>query len=159
MTEEGGSDPALGFFHDIVEPTVAEFLHQPHDTRLGLLACLTLASMSDHYFHARPRDVAPCRQPGHFRGMLKDAHFAFRQVADIANATKHVQPLPGRAALQHMSEQDVTVGLLRAGWPINGRMVMLEVRPGEWWLLSDLVQAATDMWREKLGLAPGSAAT
>jgi len=54
VDEQSPLDDAMIFFREVVEPTVAEFVERPDDRRRGCLACLCLASMADHYFHARP---------------------------------------------------------------------------------------------------------
>jgi hypothetical protein len=51
-------DNATAFFRDVVEPTVAEFMHDRSNKRLGCLACLAVASMTEHYFYGRLQDSA-----------------------------------------------------------------------------------------------------
>src|SRR5580704_156399 len=83
-------DRALWFFHEVVEPTVEEFLREPESMRLGCLACMALDSMVDHYFHARPIEGAAA-SPERLRAALS-ATWAFKQVSAVAKATKHVKP-------------------------------------------------------------------
>lgn len=146
-------DGAIEFFREIVEPTVAEFLNRSDDRRLGCLACLCLASMSDHYFCARPRLRDECADANVFRRKIGQSHWAVRQVIGIANATKHVQRLPGRVGYQDISRQSITCSNLSAGWPISGNQVMIEVEGGDLWLLADLVEAALEFWRDRLAEA------
>ncbi|MBB3264072.1 hypothetical protein FHW79_001687 [Azospirillum sp. OGB3] len=143
-------DGAVEFFREMVEPTVAEFLDRPDDRRLGCLACLCLASMADHYFHARPRMRDERADPNGFRRKIGESHWAVRQVIGVANATKHVVRLTGRVGYQDISAQPITCANLRAGWPINGNQEMVEVEGGELWLLADLVEAALEFWRDRL---------
>lgn len=146
-------DPAVAFYRQIVEPTVVQFLTQPSDARLGCLACLVLASMADHYFHAREKPVEGHDEVGRFRFALGETHFPYRQILSVANATKHVLPSRGRLGFEQIEPDDIHVGNLRCGWPINGRYVMITVRADEQWPLHRLVALARDMWVEKLGLS------
>lgn len=152
------ADPAASFFREIVAPTVADFLSTPDSRRLGCLACLALASMADHYFHARTAPVEGHNNPDEFRRSLGAQHWGAGVVIGVANATKHVVRRPGRAGYEDVQTQSITMGNLRAGWPMNGRMVMVEVEPGNIWLLRDLVRASFDFWQKKLSLPPGKAA-
>ena len=103
MTAEP-DDAARSFFREIVEPTVVEFLEQPADRRRGCLACLCLSSMSDHYFHARPKSVDGCANPNAFRVKLGDTNWAVKQVFGVANATKHVKRRTGRVGYEDVTE-------------------------------------------------------
>ncbi len=145
-------DEGLTFFRDMVEPTVAEFLARPDDRRRGCLACLCLASMADHYFHARPAFRDGCGDADAFRRKIAGASWAVGQVIGIANATKHVVRRPGRVGYEDIAERQIAFGNLRCGWPINGRQVMVEVEGGKLWLLSHLAQAALEFWRGRLAL-------
>jgi hypothetical protein len=143
-------DEALTFFREIVGPTVAEFLDRPDDRRLGCLACLCLASMADHFFHARAERDGCCDARA-FRRRIAAANWAVGQVIGIANATKHVERRPGRVGYHDIAPRQIACGNLRAGWPINGRRVMVEAE-GRLWLLSHLVKAAFAFWQTQLEL-------
>lgn len=145
-------DPALAFFHEMVEPTVEEFLANPQDKRRGCLACLVLSSMADHYYQSRPAPVDGHTDVHFFRRSLGTATWAFGQVLGVANATKHVLRRKGRVGFEDVTVQEIQLGLFQCGWPMNGEETMVETRPGDIWLLSQLVEAATDVWRQKLGL-------
>jgi hypothetical protein len=145
-------DDALAFFQEMVEPTVAEFLVRPDDRRSGCLACLSLASMSDHYFHSRPESVEGAQDADAFRRAVSAKNWAVGQVIGVANATKHVRRRPGRVGYQDVSVQEISMGNLRCGWPINGTEVMIEVKEDDLWLLSDLVEEAIKFWKLRLGV-------
>lgn len=151
--DEVADDKALEFFRDMVEPTVAEFLRAPTDRRQGCLASLCLSSMADHYFHARSKPEEGCVNENVFRKKVGDTNWAMKQVIGVANATKHVRPLPGRVGYDDVFSLEITCGNLRAGWPINGLMVMIEVEEGNVWLLSQIVEAAMRFWEERLHLS------
>ncbi|HYG87247.1 MAG TPA: hypothetical protein VD978_13400 [Azospirillum sp.] len=108
--------------------------------------------MADHYFHARPELREGYADANAFRRAIGESHWALRQVIGVANATKHVERRPGRVGYQDVSSQSITCGNLRAGWPISGTQVMIEVDGGEFWLLSRLVEAAREFWRNRLAL-------
>lgn len=116
-------DPAVEFYRQIVEPTVAQFLTQPDDARLGCLACLVLASMADHYFHAREKPLEGHDEVGRFRFALGEARWPYRQVLAVANATKHVLPYRDRLGFRQIGIDDIHAGNLRCDWPISGRFV------------------------------------
>lgn len=144
-------DDAVTFFQEMVEPTVAEFHKHPADRRRGCLACLCIASMADHYFHARPEGREGCSTADQFRQKVSGINLAVGQVIGVANATKHVVRRRGRVGYQDVSSQQITLGILRFGWPINGTHVMIEVEDGNLWLLSQLVEAAMTFWHDRLG--------
>lgn len=153
MSSTERPDPAVSFFHEIVAPTVADFLRAPESRRLGCLACLALASMADHFFHARSVPVEGHTNADAFRRSLGAQHWGVGVVIGVANAAKHVVRRPGRVGYEDVQAQEITFGNLRCGWPINGREVMIEVEPDNLWLLSTLTEAAMDFWKGKLGLA------
>ena len=138
----------------MVEPTVSEFLADPSDHRKGCLACLCLASMADHFFHARPDSRGGCKDADSFRAMVGKSDWAVGQIIGIANATKHVERRRGRVGYQDVSAQKITLGNLRCGWPFNGSQVMVETKAGELWLLSHLVEAAMVYWRNRVARYP-----
>lgn len=146
-------DQALWFFREVVDPTVTEFMSDTADVRRGCAACLVLAAMSEHFLAARPHDAEGCSTPQQFRGALRAKNWAFGQVVDVSNATKHVHRTPKRIGFEDIGAQNIHVGNMRCNWPINGREVMVETQPGRLWLLKHLVQTASEMWRNKLGLS------
>jgi hypothetical protein len=46
--------PDIQFFREMVGPTVDEFMADKSNLRRGLLACLLIAAMTEHYFEAHP---------------------------------------------------------------------------------------------------------
>jgi hypothetical protein len=145
-------DNGLTFFREMVEPTVAEFLAGPDDRRRGCLACLCLASMADHYFHAQPAFRDGCGDVRAFRVKIAGANWAVGQVIGIANAAKHVVRRSGRVGYDDIAPRQIAFGNLRCGWPINGRQVMVQAEGGKLWLLSHLAQAALEFWRSRSAL-------
>ena len=145
-------DGASAFFRDIVEPTVAEFLAGAGDQRRGCLACLCLASMVDHYFHARPEFRQGCRTVQAFSRNIASANWAVGQVIGVANATKHFARTEDRVGYEDIKTRPIAFGNARCGWPINGAYVMLQDPEGKVWLLSHLAEAALEFWRNRLTL-------
>lgn len=147
------------FYLTVVAPTVADFLAHPHDHRLACLACLCLSALPDHYIHAKPEYKSERRKAvkaiSALRESSREENWTVGQVNDIANAIKHVIRLDTRVGYQDVDAKDIRVGNLRCGWPINGTHVMVEVKPDEEWLVSDLVAAANEWWWRKLELADG----
>jgi hypothetical protein len=144
------SDCALAFFREMVEPAVADFLARPDDRRFGCTACLYLSAMSDHYFHARPQLAGSHKDADTFRRGLGKSSWILGQIIGIANATKHVLSSKSRIGYESVSIQDIQCGNARCGWPIGGTYVMVESIGGELWLLCDLVEAAAEIWRDRL---------
>lgn len=160
-TKETAAQPenaAVAFFHEMVEPTVAEFIAAPDDRRLGCLACLVLSSLADHYFHAfeAPKliDVSPKKlraAVGEFRSIAATENWSVNQIHDVANAAKHFAKVGDRVTLDNLEADEIgQCGVGRCGWPLNGRYVILEVAPNNTWLLSDLVEEAVRYWRSRL---------
>lgn len=153
------ADPALLYFREIVEPTVAEFMENRADKRRGCLACLALASMTEHYFRARPEHTAAgqraCDALSAFKGKVRAENKALGWIADVANATKHVVRYGKPDALKIgygdvRTEEMGRAGVLRAGWPIAGEEVL--VGADREWRLSVLIEAAMKFWRSELNL-------
>ena len=145
------ADDALMFFRDMVEPTVAEFMANRADKRRGCLACLVLASMTEHFFHARPELCAVGRAA--FKARVRSENWAVGAIADVANATKHVAGATDRGKWGYSDLQAMEMGqcgVLRCGWPINGEEVL--VGPDRAWRLSELIECTILFWRQKLGL-------
>jgi hypothetical protein len=157
MADEIAYDRALWFFQEVVEPFVEEFLRDPASMRLGCVACIVLDSMVDHYFHARPIEGA-ATNPERLRAALS-ANWAFRQVSAVANAMKHVKPdrRTDRSGFEKVETWRIDLGNFRAGWPMSGDEVMVDVAPSGSWPLPQLVKAAEEMWRGKLNLTAGFA--
>jgi hypothetical protein len=148
ITGREGADSETWFYAEIVSPTVVEYLTQRDSVRRGVLACVALANMANHYFHAR-QPVASLRN---FRTELRK-NGAFRLVEDVANGTKHVKrgtrSNDKHLGFEDIGAQEINFGNLRCGWPFHGTEVMVE-DDGNLWLLSQLVTAADEMWRNKL---------
>jgi hypothetical protein len=151
MNREG--DDAEWFYRVVMQPTVTEFLAHPDDMRRGVLAALVVSHIAEHYFEAR-KPIQGSANTQAFRQSLRDENGAYRLIADVADATKHV--LRGRQNGRQMAFEDVEArridfSNLRCGWPFAGIQVM--VRDGDTvWLLSRLIKAATEMWEAKLDL-------
>jgi hypothetical protein len=82
------------FFTQIVLPTVEEFSRNPGDIRRGVIACLTLQAMNEHYFHNNIFDSEKSKKVndkllGDFKKDLQINSAAFRYIMEIANGTKH----------------------------------------------------------------------
>lgn len=163
MTTGHAADPALAFFREVVEPTVAEFLADPADKRRGCLACLAIAGMTEHYFHAHP-DLARSGDAAlaSLKCTLRRENAAVGWIADVANATKHVLRPAARGNRVGYGDVETLAtsrfGVMRMGWPLGGEEVV--VGPEREWLLRHLVEEAMRFWRGKLNLvAAGSAPT
>ena len=144
-------DDALLFFNEVVEPTVKEFMADRANKRLGCLACLALASMTEHYFHAR-LDHAYGKK-NEFKGAIRKENRAVGWIADAANATRHVLRPDESSGIGYGDMQRLEIGLvgvLRAGWPIGGEEVLVG-REHEW-RLSTLIEDALSFWQGKLHL-------
>lgn len=145
------TDDALRFFREMVEPTVAEFMDDRADKRRGCLACLALASMTEHFFQARSDLSAVDRAS--FKARVRSENWAVGAITDVANATKHVVGAKDRSKWGYNDLQAMEMGqcgVLRFGWPINGEEVL--VGPDRAWRLSELIECAMVFWRQKLGL-------
>ena len=144
-------DDALLFFHEMVEPTVDEFMKDHGNRRRGCLACLVIASMTEHYFHARLDPML--ERVEDFKSAISSENRAVEWITDVANGTKHVVR---KKKLNKIGYADVQrketglVGILRAGWPIGGEEVL--VGRNHEWRLSNLIETAMTFWRGKLGL-------
>ena len=144
-------DDAMLFFREVVEPTVDEFMVDRASKRRGCLACLALASMAEHYFHARPN--LPLGKLAEFKPAIRTENKAVSWIADVANATRHVhrRDKPSRIGYGDMQPLETgQVGVLRAGWPIGGEEVL--VGHDHEWRLSTLIETTMTFWRAKLHL-------
>ena len=153
--------PDIQFFHEMVEPTVDEFVVGKSNLRRGLLACLMIAAMTEHYFHAHPEIDG---DKGKFKGAVRDwkngGNFAVGLIADVANGTKHVVSDRGRIGYNDTQVHNTgAIGTLRIGWPKGDNEEVL-VDENRDWRLSQLIESAMDFWRQKLGpeLEAGNAA-
>lgn len=169
------ADPALEWFRDVVEPTVAEFLATPGDKRRGCLAALAIDAMVDHFYQARPDIKDKFKKVQAFRRSIWDKdrkgppglgrNATVSLLHDVANATKHVErfePQPGKAG--RMGYQDIhssplnTFGIARFGWPFSSEPEILVGENREWRLV-ELIDCAMIFWREKLDLPRSPTAT
>ena len=144
-------DDALLFFREIVEPTVAEFMATRSDKRRGCLACLALASLTEHFFHARPDLVVV--GSAEFKARIRKENWAVGAIADVANATRHVlgDKRRGKWGYGDVSTHQLNAcGIMRAGWPLGGQEVL--VGPDCAWRLPELIECTMTFWRQKLDL-------
>jgi hypothetical protein len=147
------TDDAMLFFREVVEPTVAEFMTDRSNKRRGCLACLAVASMTEHYFHARS-ELASLGK-AEFKAKVRKEDWAVGAIADVANATKHVlgHSHRGKWGYDDVSTHQLnTVGTMRAGWPVGGREVL--IGSDRAWRLSILLNAAVTFWQAKLAIVP-----
>lgn len=145
-------EAAINFYMEVVEPTVTSFLNKPNDKRLACLACLCLSALAEHYIHATTEREAAASALKAFRISSRNENWAIGQVNDIANATKHVIRRGSGLGYQDINTEEIIVGNLQCGWPINGEEVMVETSPDKLWLVTDLVETTNEWWRTKLGL-------
>lgn len=144
-------DNAVRFLLEIVEPTVAEFMTDKADKRRACLACLALASLTEHYLYARfggKKDAATkCKTD------FYNENNAVKLVADVANATRHVVRWEGTNSFGCSAIESMEIGqcgIMRCGWPIGGEEVL--VGDEREWRLSELVESTMRFWHEKLDL-------
>jgi hypothetical protein len=142
---------AIEFYQSVVEPTVAEFFARPSDERLACLACLCLSALAEHYVHATAEASGAKSIVKALRLSSRSDNWAVGQVNDIANATKHVIRSGPGIGYRDVGAQEITVGNLRCGWPINGVQVMVETSPGTLWLVRNLVASADEVVERKAG--------
>lgn len=155
IASDSRDDRATQFFREFVEHTVADFMAKRADKRLGCLACLALASLTEHYIHARLGGSEDARKA--FKLSVRQENKAVGWIADVANATRHVVRPSKFDAIGYRDIQSMEMGrcgILRCGWPINGQEVL--VGPDHEWRLSDLIKCAVGFWREKLGIETAS---
>ena len=135
----------------MVEPTVAEFMTDPSDKRRGCLACLALASMTAHYIHEFSDGSEQARRK--MTQVFRDENKALGWIADVANATRHVERSSKYDAIGFADIQTMEMGqcgVLRCDWPMGGDEVL--VGPEHEWRLSDLTECTMNFWRARLGL-------
>lgn len=153
-------DAAATFFHEIVSPTVEDFLRNRGNRRLGCLACLTLASMAEHYFHARlSQPGLPSKDPeGPARAYIKTLRQQFPGIGlvmDVANATKHVSLTRKPIAFSHIRSEEITTENMNTEMPTDGWEVMVRLNEGQPSSLPWLVEGIWLWWAEQLA-APTS---
>jgi len=140
------------FFNEIVLPTVEEFSCNPGDIRRGVLACLVLYSLADHYFHANssdPQRVNLCTSAGNFRKSLRQSNWAFNQIALIANGTKHVGKEFRDLHLAAPNRCDI----MRVGFPLSDEPYVFADDDNAW-ILHQLTDYVANEWKTMLGLVP-----
>ncbi len=156
MSDPAPEDRALWFFREIVEPTVKEALQDWDDLRRSCLAAIALASMADHYFHARPKPLDGCTTEDKFRAHMGSLSWDYGLVLEVANGVKHAvrrDPIaPGMAQIQQRS---LGLGIGRVGeMRLNGAIqVVVEFAPGQFHTLERLIAQSAAMWRTRLGVA------
>jgi hypothetical protein len=82
-------DAADEFLSEIVRPTVADFGRDQSDLRHAVLAAITVSSLADYIFEARPALRGASQNVGKFRQALAKANADYGRVRDIGDATKH----------------------------------------------------------------------
>jgi hypothetical protein len=143
------------FFDLIVVPTVEDFLRNPGNIRLGVLSCIALQAMNEHYYHANKSNLSG-KSKSQFKKELRDRDFAFRQVMDIANGTKHVVLDSGENAGKspindlHL-EVPAECGIARCGFPLSSEPYVF-VDDENKWLLCQLAEHVLRKWKETLGI-------
>jgi hypothetical protein len=140
------------FFREMVEPTVAEFNADPSSKRRGCLACLVLASMTEHYIHAFSNGTEQNRKT--MKKAIRDENLPLGWIADVANAMRHVVRSSKYDAIGFGDIQTMEMGqcgVARCGWPIGGEEVL--IGPEHEWRLSELLECVMDFWRSRLNLA------
>lgn len=145
------NDDALQFFREVVEPTVAEFMADRANKRLGCLACLALASMTEHYAHARLGGTEQACET--FKRASRKENKAVGWIADVANATRHVARSVKHGAMGFRDIQAMEMGqcgVMRCGWPMWDEEIIVGTE--HQWILSELIECAMGFWRQKLGL-------
>jgi hypothetical protein len=142
----------VDFLTEIVLPTVEEFSRNPGDIRLGVLACLVLQAMNEHYFrHNRfdpnRSDKENSTELANFKRALRAKDWAFGQIMDIANHTKHA--LKRFFDLHH--ETPGVLGIARAGFPMTSGTYVF-INEDNAWLLYQLTEHVAQSWKVKLGI-------
>jgi hypothetical protein len=136
------------FFAQIVSPTVAEFSRHRGDIRLGVLACLVLQAMNEHYFRHNvtdPDKVYGCTKGDAFKKALRETDWSFGQIMDIANGTKHADK---RFFDLHLQRPGVC-GIARCGFPMSSANHVF-IDDDNAWLLYQLTEHVVEVWRERL---------
>jgi hypothetical protein len=140
----------MDFFACIVIPTVEDFSRNPENVRLGVLACLVLQAMCDHYFHhnqSNASKVGNCANRHQFRAEAARNDRAFDQIMHIANGTKHAK----KSFFDLHHEIPGAYGVMRFGFPMTSEKYVFMDDDNTWplYLLTELVAKA---WKSKLGL-------
>lgn len=149
--DEPTEDSAVIFFREMVEPTVAEFRNDQLDPRRGFLACVTLSAMVEHYALSHPQASGGLSAFKSFIKSPENGAWAAHAVHDVANAFKHKKRTQsgwgyGDISLQLLGK----FGYARFGQPMAGHMIL--AGPAGEWPLIQLVEAAADFWRQRLGI-------
>ncbi len=145
----------IEFFREIVQPTIEDFVKRPGDIRLGVLACLVLQAMNEHYYQHNRSDldkVRGCADVDAFKHALRMDDWAFGQIMDVANATKHVHTRSGKKFSDLHHEVPGACGVMRCGFPISAQKYVF-IDEENAWLLCQLVEYVTEKWSATLGLA------
>lgn len=139
------------FFVRIVVPTVEEFARNPGDVRRGVLACIVLQSMADHYVANRLVDPGMSkaqkrRRLEKFNEDLREKDKAFAKVGDVANGTKHAR----QEFVDLHLERPAVCGIMRCGFPLSSRPYVFMDEDNAW-LLCLLTGHVAEMWQMMLG--------
>jgi len=141
----------IDFFATIVLPCVSDFSKSPGDIRLGVLACVVLQAMNEHYFYHNkfdPRKVYNCNEVAAFKGALRAHDVAFGKIMDIANGTKHAT----KKFFDLHREIPAACGILRAGFPLSPERYVF-IDGDNVWLLYQLTEHVAEAWKARLGSA------
>lgn len=163
-------DAADGFMDDVVVPTVKEFLEELGSVRRGMLAALTVSSLADYLFHARPGMRGGAVKVGALRESWAKQCPGFGLVRDVADAAKHVQLDRSSAKLKDVSGVQRTDVILLDGdgavllFPIGDEpdpaplIIDAEVTAvlpdGSRHLLSDCLKEAVLFLQARMGRSP-----
>jgi len=142
------------FFARIVVPTVEEFSKDPGDVRRGVLACIVLQSMADHYVAHRLVDPGMTRAQKRrkiekFNESLREKDKAFAKVIDVANGTKHAR----QEFVDLHLENPAVCGIMRCGFPLSSRPYVF-IDEDNAWLLYQLTEHVAEMWQMMLDSPP-----
>ena len=123
----------VDFFAQTVQPTGGDFSKNPGDIRLGILACLVLQAMDEHWFRHNKSDLGKvhnCTTIGNFKGALRVKDKAFGWIMDIAMALNMqtgvlMHDSPARPALWRRSAVHLPICCMRLV-PITDDPFMVE---------------------------------
>lgn len=163
-------DAADGFMDAVTVPTVKEFLEDLGSIRRGMLAALTVSSLADHLFHARPGVRGVTAEIGKLREDWAKRCSGFGLVRDVADAAKHAKLERKSAKLKDASGIQRTDMLLADGdgtlilFPIGDEPdaapliadveVTISLPDGNRHLLSDCLKEATLFLQAQMGRLP-----
>lgn len=140
----------VDFLNQIVLPTVEDFSRHPGEIRLGVLACLILQAMNEHYFRhneSDPNRVHNCTKIDDFKKALREKDWSFGQIMDIANGAKHAN----KRFFDLHHERPGVCGVARCGFPLSSADYVF-MDDNNSWLLCQLTEHVANAWKTTLGL-------